>query len=94
MQITLGCGGPDLCTSMKHPGSDSCLNTPVHPNVVYSQQISAAREGNHGRVRLPILRTVLWVPLLCVFSTIELACVYSKQMEVQSSLGNVPWSWN
>lgn len=41
-------------------------------------------------------RTVLWslAPLLWVFSTIELACIYSKQMEVQSSLGNVHWSWN
>lgn len=88
---------------MQHPGSESCLNTPwdlmpqaAHPNVVYSQQISAAREENHRRVRLHILRTVLWslAPLLCVFSTTELACIYSKQMEVQSSSGNVPWSWN
>lgn len=99
----MSCGGPALCTAMQHPGSDSSLNTPwgtmpqaVHPNAAYSQQISAAREENHCRVRLHILGTVLWslAPLLWVFSTIELACIYSKQMEVQSGLGNVDWSWN
>lgn len=68
----------------------------VHPNAVYSQQSSAAREENHSRLTLHLLRTMLWslAPLLWVFSTTELACIYSKQMEVQSSLGNVHWSWN
>lgn len=103
VQIISSCGGPDLCTSMQYTGSESCLKIPrgfmpqaVHPNAVYSQQSSAAREENHSRLTLHLLRTMLWslAPLLWVFSTTELACIYSKQMEVQSSLGNVHWSWN
>lgn len=103
VQIILGYGGPDLCTSMQYPESDSCLNTPwglipqaVHPEAVYSQQTSATREENHSRVTVHLFRTVLWslATLLWVFSTTELACIYSKQMEVQSSLGNVHKSWN